>query len=50
MSDQDLTPDIEDAVGNVLHGREDDVAEDTEVHELHGRDEAEDDTEGHIKA
>jgi hypothetical protein len=35
MSDQDLTPDLDDTEGHLRHGRDD---------------EAEDDTEGHIKA
>jgi hypothetical protein len=51
MSDQELTPDLEDTEGHGFkHGRDDE--DDTEGHGFkHGRDdEAEDDTEGHIKA
>jgi hypothetical protein len=51
MSDQDLTPDLDDTEGHLRHGRDDEAEDDTEGHLRHGRDdEAEDDTEGHIKA
>jgi hypothetical protein len=36
MSDQDLTPDLDDTEGHLRHGRDDEAADDTEGHLRHG--------------